>query len=93
MDGKEFKFVKGYVVVHHGIAHEHDVPMFLVSPISGHTPHTFTTNICHADIYAHYSGAKFTANEENERLRLEGHPLAGKVKVGELFVRDYKEEE
>lgn len=93
MNKDGMNFTGGYVVIHHGLCGEHKTPLFLVSPISGHTPHTFTANVCHADIYAYYSGAKTTANEENERLREEKHPLAGKVTVGELFVRDYNEED
>ena len=93
MDGKEFKYTGGYVVIHHGPYGEHNTPLFLVSPISGHTPHTFTANICHADMYACYGDAKHAANEENERLAAEKHPLAGRIEVGEIFIRDYEPKE
>lgn len=94
MDGKEYKNAGGYVVIHHGIEGEHDTPMFLVDPIrSGSTPHTFTTNICRAQIYAYYTAAKKDAVAENERLAAEKHPLAGRIEVGEIFVRDYEPKE
>lgn len=93
MDDKEFKFVNGYVVIHHGVEGEYSVPFFLVDPFRGTCPHTFTKEISKAAIFYEYSEAKEAMIDENARLEAEGHPLAGKVTVGKLFVCDYKEEE
>lgn len=94
MDGKEFKYTGGYVVIHHGPEGKDDTPFFLVDPIrSGSTPHTFTTNICRAQLYDYYTAAKKDAVAENERLAAEKHPLAGRIEVGEIFIRDYEPKE
>ena len=94
MDRKQFKYTGAFGVIHHGHDGEYDVPLFLVDPIlSGGTPHTFTTNICRAQTYAYYTAAKKDAVAENERLKAEGHPLAGRIEVGEIFVRDYEPKE
>lgn len=94
MDGKEFESTGGYVVIHHGIEGEHYTPLFLVDPIRpGNTPHTFTANICRAQLYAYYTAAKKDAVAENERLAAEKHPLAGRIEVGEIFIRDYEPKE
>lgn len=91
MDGKEFKVGGGYVVIHHGIEGRHNTPLFLVDPIRpGNIPHTFTGNICRAQLYAYYTAAKKEAVAENERLAAEKHPLAGRIEVGEIFIRDYE---
>ena len=94
MNGKEFKNAGGFVVIHHGPEGEHDTPLFLVDPLrGGNTPHTYTANICRAQTYAYYTAAKKDAVAENERLKAEGHPLAGRIEVGEIFVRDYEPKE
>lgn len=94
MDGKEFKYTGAFVVIHHGPEGEHNTPMFLVDPFrGGNHPHTFTTNICRAQLYAYYTAAKKDAVAENERLKAEEHPLAGRIEVGEIFVRDYEPKE
>lgn len=94
MDGKEFKIGGGYVVMHHGIKGEIDTPLFLVDPFrGGNHPHTFTANICRAKLYAYCTDAKKDAVAENERLAAEKHPLAGRIEVGEIFIRDYEPKE
>ena len=81
-----------FVVIHHGINGEHNIPLFLVDPYRGGSrPHTFTANLCRAQTYAYYTAAKNDAAEENERLKAEHHPLAGRIEVGEIFIRDYEE--
>ena len=93
MNKDGMNFTGGYVVIHHGVEGEHSVPFFLVDPFRGTCPHTFTMEIRKAAIFYKYSEAKEARIEENARLEAEEHPLAGKVTVGELFVRDYKEED
>lgn len=85
------KHIGGYVVIHHGLEGEEQLPLMLVDfPRGGAHPHTYTANIARAKIFGTYIDAKCAAEDENERLKGEEHPLAGKIEVGELFVRDYE---
>lgn len=94
MGGKEFKYTGGYVVIHHGPKGEHNTPLFLVDPFRGDNhPHTFTANIGRAQFYDTYMDAKKDAVAENVRLAAEKHPLAGRIEVGEIFIRDYEPKE
>ena len=87
----ECKHTGAYVVIHHGPDGTDEMPVFLVDPCkAGSTPHHYTENLCRADVYAYYAGAKRCAERENEYLKQIGHPLAGHIEVGELFVRDYE---
>ena len=94
MDETNMKHTGAYVVIHHGPDGKQTAPLFLVNPCFNNAkPHTYTAAVGRAFLYAYYSAAKDAAAKENEYLKQQGHPLAGRIEVGELFVRDYEPKE
>ena len=91
---EEMKHTGAYVVIHHGHDGKHGTPLFLVNPCFDNAkPHHYTASVGRAFLYANYVDAKNAAVKENEYLKQQGHPLAGHIEVGELFVRDYEPKE
>lgn len=78
-----------YVLVHHGADGKDLLPYFKVDPLKAvQSPHHYTASLARADIFSDYGMAKAAAENENEFLKAEGHPLAGHIEVAELFVHD-----
>lgn len=66
-------------------------PVYLMSPVFGHA-HTFSANICKADMFATEGLAKSQLATENELLKEDKHPLAGHLFVAEVFTRPMPKE-
>lgn len=92
-DDMIYTHTRTYILIHHGVEGK-ESPLFKIDKQHGNS-HSYTSNLARAEMFQTYLDAASAAKEENEVLKELGHPLAGHIEVGELFVRDYepKEEE
>ena len=89
---KEMKYTGCFVICNFGTDERTDsAPVYLMSPAFGRS-HTFTVNLCKADIFASEGMARSQLAEENQILETDKHPLAGHLFVAEVFTRPIPKE-
>lgn len=81
----------GLFVVYHNGPNDNESPFFFQRPNDIEESHLMCTcNFDKAQIFRFLSDAEILQDYANKELAKKNHPLAGKVKIGELCVSEMK---